>query len=155
VETQVHNSGTAPIEATISADPEGYMLEQKVMIGAGETQNVRFTPDRFPELRIRKPELWWPRQMGKPALHSLSVYADVAGVISDTAFIDYGIREITSDIDPQGHRLFRVNGKRILIRGGGWAPDMLERESSDRLKTQFDYLSDLNLNTIRLEGQIE
>jgi len=67
----------------------------------------------------------------------------------------FGIREVTSEIDAQGHRLFRVNGKRILIRGGGWAPDMLLRESDDRLKTEFRYIRNLNLNAIRLEGKLE
>ena len=77
------------------------------------------------------------------------------GDLSDYVVARYGIREITSDIDPQGHLLFRVNGKRILIRGGGWAPDMLLRESPERLKAQLGYLRDLNLNAIRLEGPME
>src|SRR5208282_4467070 len=75
--------------------------------------------------------------------------------ISDTATIRYGVREVTSELDAQGHRVFRVNGKRILIRGGGWAPDMLLRESSARLKTEFRYVRDINLNAIRLEGKME
>ena len=48
-----------------------------------------------------------------------------------------------------------MNGKRILIRGGGWAPDMLLRQSPERLKTEFRYVRDLNLNAIRLEGPTE
>jgi len=39
-----------------------------------------------------------------------------------------------------------------LIRGGGWASDMLLRESPERLKTEFRYIRDLNLNAVRLEG---
>ena len=99
-------------------------------LAAGETRTIRFTPEDFAELRVQNPELWWPRQMGAPALHLARRCASLSAIrVSDSAAIRYGIREITSEIDPQGHRLFRVNGKRILIRGGGWAPDMLLRES--------------------------
>ena len=48
-----------------------------------------------------------------------------------------------------------MNGKPILIRGGGWAPDMMLRRNSKRLRAEFQYVQDMNLNTIRLEGKIE
>jgi len=48
-----------------------------------------------------------------------------------------------------------VNGKRILIRGGGWSQDMLLRTDDNRLRDQFRLVRDLNLNTIRLEGKLE
>jgi exo-1,4-beta-D-glucosaminidase len=54
-----------------------------------------------------------------------------------------------------GARLFRVNGKPILIRGAGWAPDMMLRRNPKRLRGELQYVQDMNLNTIRLEGKIE
>ena len=51
--------------------------------------------------------------------------------------------------------LFSINGKKILIRGGGWAPDMMLREDSPRLQDEFRYVQDMGLNTIRLEGKLE
>ena len=51
--------------------------------------------------------------------------------------------------------MFRINGKPILIRGGGWSPDMMLRSSHDRLVDEFDLVRDLHLNTIRLEGKME
>ena len=51
--------------------------------------------------------------------------------------------------------LFRVNRKKILIRGAGWTPDMFLRSSRQQLETQFRYVRDMNLNTIRLEGKLE
>ena len=152
VQAQVRNAGPANISGTLEADLEGQTLRQPVALAAGEMRSIRFTPDQFPALRVRNPELWWPRQMGAPALHSLSIRFLIGKEISDSAAIRYGIREITSEIDAEEHRIFRVNGKRILIRGGGWAPDMLLRESPERLTTEFRYLRDLNLNTVRLEG---
>ena len=155
VEAELHNASDAPVSGTLEADLEGQKLRQPVTLAAGESRAIRFTPDAFPDLRVRNPELWWPHQIGAPSLHPLSMSFSVGDQTSDAASIHYGIREVTSEIDAQGHQLFRVNGKRILIRGGGWAPDMLLRESAERLKTQFDYIRDLNLNAIRLEGPME
>jgi exo-1,4-beta-D-glucosaminidase len=155
VEAELHNASDARVSATLQATLEGHSIPQDVTLAAGETRTVRFAPENFAQLRVQNPELWWPLQMGSPALHHLSLKVLIQGAVSDHASIRYGIREITSDIDRQGHRQFRINGKRILIRGGGWAPDMLLRESPERLETQFAYLRDLNLNTIRLEGPME
>jgi len=155
VEAELHNASDAKVSVVLQADLEGHNIQQDVTLEVGDTRLVRFTPENFAELRVRNPELWWPRQIGAPALHPLDLTVVIQGTISDHASTHYGIREVTSEIDTQGHRLFRVNGKRILIRGGGWAPDMLLRESPERLKTQFEYLRDLNLNAVRLEGPTE
>jgi exo-1,4-beta-D-glucosaminidase len=152
VEAEIRNASPERAEGNIEADLEGTGLTQTVKLAPGETRTIRFTPDKFPQLRIRNPELWWPWQMGSPALHSLTMKAAVRNQISDSLSARYGIREITSELDTQGRRVFRVNGKRILIRGGGWAPDMLLRDDPARLRAELGYVRDLNLNAIRLEG---
>ena len=49
-----------------------------------------------------------------------------------------------------------MNGKPILIRGGGWASDMLLRPAStERLEAEMRYVREMGLNTIRLEGKLE
>jgi exo-1,4-beta-D-glucosaminidase len=75
--------------------------------------------------------------------------------LSDSQTIRFGIREITSEINEHGYRQFRINGRKILIRGAGWASDMLLRQSRDRLEAEFRYVRDLGLNTLRLEGKME
>ena len=63
---------------------------------------------------------------------------------------------MTSELTPKGHRLFKVNGKPILIRGGGWASDMMFRPASrERLEAELRYTREMGLNTIRLEGKLE
>jgi exo-1,4-beta-D-glucosaminidase len=51
--------------------------------------------------------------------------------------------------------VFKINGKNILIRGAGWAPDMLLRSTPERQEAEIRYVRDMNLNTIRLEGKME
>jgi len=155
VEAEVCNATDKPVTGMLEASLESLRLSQKVTLPANEVRAVRFTPDQFSQLRINHPEVWWPRQMGDAKLHPLSLRFTIGKQVSDSASIRYGIREITSQLDAQNHRLFLVNGKKILIRGGGWSPDMLLRQDLDRLQSEFQYVRDMNLNTIRLEGKLE
>jgi exo-1,4-beta-D-glucosaminidase len=61
-----------------------------------------------------------------------------------------------SELTAKGHRLFKVNGRPLLIRGGGWASDMMLRPASQaRLEAEMRYVREMGLNTIRLEGKLE
>jgi exo-1,4-beta-D-glucosaminidase len=130
-------------------------LSQNVELGAGESKDVVFTPEQFSQLNFDNPRLWWPTQMGKPERYKLSMEFVVGGKVSDKSETQFGIREIKSEVTAPNRRLFTINGKNILIRGGGWSPDMMLREDSQRLHDEFRYVQDLGLNTIRLEGKLE
>src|SRR5581483_1978215 len=140
---------------TLKAAIEKLEFSQDVELGPGEAKDVIFTADKFPQLNVDHPRLWWPAQMGTPNLYPLHVEFDVDGKVSDAADTHFGIRQIGSEVVPENKRVFTINGKRILIRGGGWSPDMMLRENSQRLDDEFRYVQDMGLNTIRLEGKLE
>jgi exo-1,4-beta-D-glucosaminidase len=94
--------------------------------------------------------------MGDPFLHKLTlefVAADKS--ISDSHTISFGIVQTDSEMTPEGYRLLKINGKPVLIRGGGWAPDMMLRLDESKREAEFRYVKELGLNTIRLEGKLE
>jgi exo-1,4-beta-D-glucosaminidase len=155
VEAELRNATKETATGKLSGTIGQISFEQSVTLGPDESRTVRFTPGDFPQLRLLHPRLWWPAQMGPQNLYDLSLEFSASDGISDVAKTRFGIREITSELDGRGHRVFLVNGERLLIRGAGWAPDMLLRESPERMKTEFRYIRDLNLNTIRLEGKME
>jgi exo-1,4-beta-D-glucosaminidase len=155
VTAQVRNATSASVSAVVSGTIENIHFEQSVQLGAGETRSVTFTPEQFPQLRIAHPKVWWPYGLGAQNLETLAMQARVDGAVSDEQNVRFGIREITSEMQPHNYRLFRINGKTILIRGGGWAPDMLMRQPPHKLEAQFDYVREMGLNTIRLEGKLE
>jgi exo-1,4-beta-D-glucosaminidase len=155
VYAELHNATDKSIRGVISGTAAGAHFEQPVELAAREDRTVVFAPEQFPQLRIRDPKLWWPYQMGEPHLEHLSMSISSAGHVSDEQSIDFGIREIASDFTANGSRLFRVNGKPILIRGGGWSQDMLLRSDDNRLRDQFRMVRDMGLNTIRLEGKLD
>lgn len=155
VEAELRNATAGPVNGKLSGQIGQIAFEQDVALGPEEVRAVRFTPAEYSQLRVVRPKIWWPTQMGAQNLYELSLRFETQDGISDVANARFGIREITSEVDERGHRVFRINGQKLLIRGAGWAPDMLLRESDERLKTEFRYIRDLNLNAIRLEGKME
>src|SRR5438876_1067946 len=149
------NGTNGPVKGTLKGRIEHIEFSQDVEVAAGESKDVTFAPEQFSQLNISSPRLWWPAQMGKPELYKLDMEFVVAGKISDKSEANFGIREVTSQVLAANRRLFSINGKNILIRGGGWSPDMMLRENSQRLEDEFRYVQDMGLNTIRLEGKLE
>jgi exo-1,4-beta-D-glucosaminidase len=155
VTAQLKNGTSQPVKGKLKGDIGTVKFEQDVELAANESKDVTFTPDKFSQLVFANPRLWWPIQMGKPELYPLHMAFETNGAVSDMTSSEFGIREVTSDFNSVGGRAFHVNGKNILIRGGGWTPDLMLRENSQRLQDEFRYVRDMGLNTVRLEGKLE
>ena len=149
------NSTNQPVKGKLNGRIESAAFSQEVELGPNEQKDVTFDPAQVSQLNLDHPRLWWPAQMGKPELYTLAMEFDVDGKATAKTETKFGVREITSELNDQGKRVFSINGKKILIRGGGWGPDMLLRHDSQSLRDQFDYVQDMGLNTIRLEGKLE
>ena len=155
VRAELTNAADHPVDGVLKGHIENRRFEQPVHLGPKETQVVRFTPATFPQLNLANPRLWWPVQVGKQDLYPLELAVEVQGEVSDSAHIRFGIRQVTSNLDEGGHRVFQVNGKNVLIRGAGYSFDMLLRSSPERQQAELNYVRDLNLNAVRLEGKLE
>jgi exo-1,4-beta-D-glucosaminidase len=164
------------VVGTLRGGFDGVTFSEELTLGPGEHRSVILTPDEFPQLRIEHPAVWWPAGWGEQPLHQLSMSFEVEGATSDAQSCNFGIREITSELHGAAPRpggvfnnngnfdrivtderplLLKVNHRPILIRGGGWCPDMLMRSSPERIQAEFRYLVDMHLNAIRLEGKLE
>ena len=93
--------------------------------------------------------------MGESYLYTAKFRVELGRDLSDSASATFGIREVTSELTDKGGRLFKVNGKRVLIRGAAWAPELLLRWSSKRLDADLAYVKHMGLNSIRLEGKTD
>jgi len=154
------NATAEPVKGILRGKIEGGGLSidfsQDVELAGNESKEIAFSPGTVPSLNLLRPKLWWPYQMGEPFLHKLTVaFATAQNVISDTQSIAFGIVQTDSEMTPEGYRLLKVNGKPVLVRGGGWAPDMLLRTDESRREAEFRYVQEIGLNTIRLEGKLE
>jgi exo-1,4-beta-D-glucosaminidase len=155
ISAELRNVSTEAVKGVLRADVDGFELQQPVELKAGETEIVIFSPEQFAKLKLAHPRLWWPYQMGTPNLYTAKLSFETGAQLSDAARVTFGIREVTSELTDKGHRLFKVNGKKVLIRGAAWAPDLFFRWSSERLDADLAYVRDMNMNTIRLEGRLD
>ena len=155
VKVEARNLDASAHDATITGVVAGVSLKRTVHLAAGETQTVSFSPKSDPALDLKHPQVWWPIGMGAHPLYRLEMKAAVDGAISAEASATFGIRSVSSHLTPQGYIQFVVNGKPVLIRGGGWAPDMFLRDDPKRMEAEFSYVRNLGLNTIRSEGKLE
>lgn len=155
VSVEAWNLTGEPVAATLRGAIEGVRFERAVALGPHERTLVRFTPADTPGLVFQKPRIWWPYRLGAQDRYTLSLEVEAGGKRSDATGLKFGVQQMDSELTPEGHRLFKVNGRPILIRGGGWAPDMMLRDDPARLEAEMKYVRDMGLNTIRLEGKLE
>ncbi len=154
VTAEIVNTTDDPVQGMVTVRIEAAEVTQEVALEAREVREVVVCSDQFPDLRIDRPRLWWPLHMGEQQLYDLEIVAHSRGLVSDRTTVRFGIREVATEIDERGNRVFLVNGERVLIRGAGWAPDMLFRYAAQREEAEIAYVRDLNLNAIRLEGKL-
>jgi exo-1,4-beta-D-glucosaminidase len=155
VRVSARNASPAPVEGTLRGRIGTIAFAKPVRLGAGETREVVLTPADFPGLLVEHPRLWWPYAYGAQELYTLELEMVVDGRVSDRATSRFGIREFTAAMTPEGHLVYRVNGRNILVRGAGWSFDMLLRTSPERQEAEIRYVKEMGLNTIRLEGKLE
>ena len=153
--TDVKNGSGKPVKGLVEVAIENIRVAREVELAAGETKEVSFTPEEYPQLRMKAPRVWWPAKLGRQDLYRADFKFVSRGATTDIQSIHFGVREVTSELTEKGHRLFRINRRKFLVRGGGWSFDMLLRSSDERLEQEMKYALDMNLNTIRLEGKIE
>ncbi len=155
VDVEAQNLDTAPHSATIRGVVAGVSVTRTISLAPGETRTLTFTPETDPGLVLKHPRIWWPVGMGDHPLYDLRLTATVDGALSDQASTRFGIRSVSSRLTAQGYAQFFINGKAVLIRGAGWAPDLFLRDDPTRLEAEFSYVLNLGLNTIRTEGKLE
>jgi exo-1,4-beta-D-glucosaminidase len=128
VMAEVTNFANEHITGVVSGSIPGVAnFSQSVTLKPKERQQVFYSNFQFPQLNLDKPNLWWPWQMGESYLYNLTMSFSVGNVVYDSLDSRFGVREITSKLNSQQYRVYYINNQPILIRGGGWAPDLFLR----------------------------
>jgi exo-1,4-beta-D-glucosaminidase len=166
VKTDVTNYSTtaqsATVTATVTPPSSGtpITVSQNVTVPASTTQTLSFTPSSFPSLTITSPQVWWPYQLGAQPLYTLGVSAAQGATQFNSTTETFGIRTVTSSlvgsnaIEPSGARAFKINGVPIVIRGGGWSPNLFLHYSAADTAKQIALMKNMGLNTVRIEGHV-
>lgn len=194
ITAELQNYSENPVDGAVRLELENIRLNQEVKLEPKEIKKVIFSPEKYQELVLKNPRVWWTHDLGKPELYVASISFSrklVPGEkkpepepekkpkeekateaekkwdkdttrtlpqfkalepISDFRIFRFGIREIKDYLNPDGHRGYLLNGKKILIRGGGWTDDIFLNNRSRKLRAELLYARHLNLNALRLEG---
>ncbi|MEN8193916.1 MAG: sugar-binding domain-containing protein [Bacteroidota bacterium] len=116
------------------------------------TKQINFSSNDYKQLIINQPKLWWPNNLGEPNLYQLELEIIKDDNIIDSSTIKFGIRQVDDYINEDGHRGFKINGHKVLIKGAGWTDDLFLQDTHELLRAQIEYVRHMNLNSIRLEG---
>jgi exo-1,4-beta-D-glucosaminidase len=152
IQAELVNSSDKTVEGIFSVDYELGAVEKKISIKAGDTLSCRLDPKEFKQLSVKNAELWWPNGMGNPKLYNLKAEFVVKNEVLDKVERKYGIREIKSYLNKDKNRTFEINGKFVLLKGGGWTDDVLLQDTKNSVEAQLRYVRHMNLNSIRCEG---
>lgn len=147
---------TGNLKGIIVGSDKEIDFNQEIVLEPGEEKQVTFDTSDYKQLIINNPRLWWPYQLGDPYLYKLKLCFECPNnTVSDNYDTDFGIVQVTSYIGKEDNLTLLINGKKVLIRGAGYAPDMFLRINESRREAEFRYVKEMGLNAIRLEGKLE
>ncbi len=152
ITADVVNYSNSAVNGELTGKSEDFEFAVPLHLKAGETKQVKLTPDDIKALRISHPRLWWCNNLGEPNLYNMNIQYVTNSMISDSHDITFGIREIEPYNNAAGHRGFKLNGKEVLIKAGGWTDDIFFRDTDKSNEIQVLYVKHMNLNTIRFEN---
>jgi len=110
------------------------------------------------ELYVKKPELWWPNNMGAQPLYTVEVeLLDENGHILDSVTKRIGLRTLRLDRhkDKWGESFqFVVNGIPFFAKGANWIPGdgILARMTQERYRNLLADAARANMNMLRVWG---
>jgi exo-1,4-beta-D-glucosaminidase len=155
ISAEVRNYTAKKVKGMLEGKIENISFSQPVSLDPNENKLVTFDPSKFSQLEIMNPRLWWPHTVGPQNLYALSLTFTSKGAFTDSEKVRFGIREISAwmnNFDGKHTKVFQVNGKNIVIRGGGYVQDMMLRPSNDRVDTDIAYAKHMGLNALRMEA---
>lgn len=152
VTTTFQNFSSEPVSGKLTGKIENSPFSFPISLLPNETKKITLTSEQIKILHIQNPRLWWCNDLGTPDLYELGLKFESDGQVQDADTIKFGIRKIETYVNADGHKGFKLNGKPVLIRGGGWVDDIFLRDTPESNETQVQYVKDMHLNTIRLEG---
>ena len=152
VTAELVNYEDKAVSGTLNGTIESIHFSKNVSLAPLERKLVTFAADEFKELNISNPRLWWPNNLGEPNLYKLQLSFAVENNETDACSVNFGIREISDYFNDGGHRGYKVNGHKVLIKGGGSVDDLMLADTYESIEAKIKYTKHMNLNTIRLEG---
>jgi len=114
------NHEDRPVEVSLGGRLGEAAFTRVVALEAGSKGGSVSRPTRFPSSVSNPPPVVAERP-GRAAALPLVLEANAGGAVSDRQEVSFGVRSVSDYFNEQGYRGYRVNGKPVLIKGGGWS----------------------------------
>lgn len=152
IKVELANYSDKSIKGTLKGKIDSLEFDYPVELNPHETKSISLTEKEIPALHIINPRLWWCVGLGDPNLYRLKLSFQNGNKVSDTHALNFGIRQVEDFYIGKEYRGFKLNGKKVLIKGAGWTDDIFLRDTEKSNEIQIQYVKHMNLNTIRLES---
>ncbi|RLD13567.1 glycoside hydrolase family 2, partial [candidate division KSB1 bacterium] len=152
LQVRVRNLSARPVDGTLVARIEKRTVQKTVHLAAGQSKLVTLDGREFSQLIFTEPRLWWPHRFGQAELYRLDLQFKIGDTVCNRLQTRFGMRKVESYFTKEGHRGFKINGRKILIQGAGWTDDLFLADTPQKVRAQLQYVKEAGLNTIRLEG---
>lgn len=147
------NAHDKPEQITLALRIAGQLLEKQLVLEPLAHRIIALDHRSFPELQIKNPKLWWPNGLGAPSLYTAEVKLyNKDQQLSDSSNVSFGIRKIETYRNSTQGRHYKINGRDVLIKAAGWVDDLFLRYLPEKDRAQIQYVQDMGLNALRLEG---
>jgi beta-mannosidase len=140
------SSGARTVTLRSTVGDLDHALDQPLADGSNE---VEWT------ITVDRPALWWPRALGDPVLHDVSVAvvldADEGGTTSDERRIRTGLRQVRMRA-----WIASVNGERLFLKGSNQGPTRmaLAEATPEELARDVTLALDAGLDLLRVHAHI-
>lgn len=146
VTAEVTNYSDEEKQVEVGGNIEHITFRSSFPVGAGETKPVKF------DLKVDNPRLWWPNGLGKAELYNLKMELKDGFNVVDRQATRFGIRKIETYLTKDTVRGYKVNGREVLIKSGGWVDDLFLRYMPEKDAAQIRMVKEMNMNSVRFEG---
>jgi len=147
ITAEIANHTNSIASGILEGEIESIRFSKAVKINQRERKTIQLA-----DLKITKPRVWWPHDMGAPELYDLHLRFIADNEVCDVADVRFGVRKVEDYTNESGHKGFKINGKKVLIKAAGWTDDLFLTDTPQTIDAQLQYVRHLNLNAIRLEG---
>ncbi|MCG8309574.1 MAG: glycoside hydrolase family 2 [Cytophagales bacterium] len=152
VSAELSNFSSDEKTVSVTGKIEEIQFKKDFVLGPNERKTVLFTPKDVPQLDMKNPRLWWPNGLGAPNMYSLDLRVIENGSIKDQQIVNFGIRTIETYLNESGVRGYKVNGRKVMQKSGGWVDDLFLRYMPEKDAAQIRYVKEMNMNALRFEG---
>ncbi len=147
ISTQITNHSDVARDVVIKGETENIAFKKAVKLKSKETKLISFS-----KIHVKNPRLWWPNGLGEPEMYTLNLEALSGKTVVDRQKVHFGIREVETYLNENNVRGYKVNGRKVLIKSGGWVDDLFLRYRPEKDAAQIRYVKEMNMNSIRFEG---